>query len=303
MHSITRKTVTTLAATTLAASFVATAHADVVHQWDAANDTAGDGMWEDTGSEADTNFDASFRDTSRNAMTSYSADAVSGSATNFTHAYTFTTHGADNDFAQSAEWGDDTPAGNPISGLAGSNTSWEVWFKPDAFLFDEAEPVAQTLFSFGGGKGLAMYVYGNAVGVSAGKDGSGSPITLASGDVSSNSDFIQGVLTIDDETGDLTSLYINGSLVDTAIIDGTLDYSGPDVSGIGRNHQAGGGDNPGGINGGDFAGQIARINIHDTALSAAEVEANYLAVIPEPATLALVGLGGLMLAGRRHRTA
>ena len=56
---------------------------------------------------------------------------------------------------------------------------------------------------------------------------------------------------------------------------------------------------------GDYVGQIDEFRIYDTALSASEMEASLTAgptVVPEPATLAILGLGTLLI-GRRKRIA
>ena len=49
-----------------------------------------------------------------------------------------------------------------------------------------------------------------------------------------------------------------------------------------------------------FQGDIAFVRLYGRPLSAAEVAANYQSTIPEPATLCLLGLGGLALLRRRR---
>ena len=49
-----------------------------------------------------------------------------------------------------------------------------------------------------------------------------------------------------------------------------------------------------------FQGDIAFVRLYGRPLSAAEVAANYESTLPEPATLCLLGLGGLALLRRRR---
>ena len=52
---------------------------------------------------------------------------------------------------------------------------------------------------------------------------------------------------------------------------------------------------------GNFSGEIAMLNLYEMALTGAQVQALYNAVIPEPATLMLLGIGGAGLLARRRR--
>ncbi len=52
---------------------------------------------------------------------------------------------------------------------------------------------------------------------------------------------------------------------------------------------------------GDYNGQIDEFRIHDTALSVSELEASFAAgPVPEPATLAILGLGSLLISRRKR---
>jgi len=54
---------------------------------------------------------------------------------------------------------------------------------------------------------------------------------------------------------------------------------------------------------GDFDGQIAIVRLYSDAKTDAEVAALYNAVVPEPATVGLLVLGGGVLLARRRRRA
>jgi len=118
--------------------------------------------------------------------------------------------------------------------------------------------------------------------------------------------FIQLVGVIDKDLDEMR-LYVNGQEV-AAVADSVNRWTGADGTGLGGvNGKYGGaglagGQTPFDFSGyGGFDGQIAQYRFYELALSGDEVLGNYLAVVPEPTTLALVGLGLLSLARRRRR--
>lgn len=83
------------------------------------------------------------------------------------------------------------------------------------------------------------------------------------------------------------AIYVNGSLNDTANVSGAT-AAGTDLGFGGRRD-----------GGGVFDGQMDDVGFYNHALSASDISTIYASGIPEPATIALLGLGGLVLLRRR----
>jgi len=186
-------------------------------------------------------------------------------------------------------------AGDPTNASA----SFEVWFKPDDFIGREL------LAEVGGSTdGASLILDGSLVQFIVGDGGASGQIATASFDLMTlepelRSDFIQVVGAIDFENQDLIRLYVDGLERDAAYPVGSgafADWSGSDDAGLGAvNGSAAAGtvDN--------FQGLISIFRFYPSELSNQQVLDNYLAVAPEPATLALLGVGALALAARRRR--
>jgi Concanavalin A-like lectin/glucanases superfamily/PEP-CTERM motif len=106
------------------------------------------------------------------------------------------------------------------------------------------------------------------------------------------------VVTIFDAATNTQSFYINGVLADTGSMGGfNVTNLSPNTMRFGAGYFFG---DP------DLTGTIDEISVWRGALTGAEVSAEFAAgpdivAVPEPASVAILGLGGLMLATRRHR--
>lgn len=227
---------------------------------------------------------------------------VTGSATAFTQAWQF-----DNS---------DVPtSAGAFNGLV-PDASFEVWFKPTDLIGGE------TLFETGGNAiGLSIHLLDNQVVVLM-KDGSSSDPsevvltqTLAP---SAIDDFIQVVVTTNGAASGTGShnLYVNtANANDPAAIDDASalafgSFGGANVAELGGQNQPGGtvsggtaGDIDAAATYGEFVGDIALLRIYDDVLTSEEVAQNFAAtaVIPEPASLALLAIGAACLLPRRKK--
>lgn len=266
-----RTTLLTLAAVV---ALSATTQAGIFYEYDANNPGANPGStWASTTTNQDRNW------TVGSGITYVTTDP--SPASNIDAAYDFGGTGS----------GMTTGAFNNSGGASFSaDSTWEIWFKIDALPGSNEQTLIET---GGGGTGGHVYLQNSAVHFFAGATGS-QPDVSAALTSAMLGDFIQVVVTLD-QTNDMTSIYLNGSTSPADSGSHQPPYGTNDAS-LGNTENASKG------SGGSFGGQIAIVRIYDEVLNGQGVADSYNTVIPEPATIALLGLGGaVMLSGRRRR--
>lgn len=256
--------------------------------YDAGLDGDGNATWEDTIGARDNNATVHYFDWNLGSPGAVPRVAVSSvMLSKLSHAYVFD--------------GSDTASTNSLNDVAGDpsrfSASFEMVFKPDDFTGQEV------LFETGGaGDGLSITLDGSTLwlNVKNGNENARASFDLARLGPGAQNDFLH-VVGVADLDNDQALLYVNGVLRVTQAGTGDLaDWSGTDDAGLGSINGA--------INFGSpspFAGQIGLFRFYPGILTAEEVMANYGALLPEPSTLVLLGLGvvglGLLLPRRSRR--
>ncbi|MEM8873551.1 MAG: LamG-like jellyroll fold domain-containing protein [Planctomycetota bacterium] len=226
---------------------------------------------------------------------------ATGSSTTLTQAYTFGSGTGNNGVeATVARGGGTQPSFSSVTGL---DVSVELWARPTDLLG------AETLFESGGsGAGYTIALNGSTL-VAFAKEGSAAePQTILKTTLSAPmiNDFVQIVFT-SSGTG-TADLYVNGQSVATDVTAASSIF-GTDRATLGGARNPGGGGAGADLdvatttyNNSQFFGEIGLFRFYDDVLTAAEVADNYAAVaaIPEPTSVAAVGLLGLQLLRRRR---
>lgn len=216
-----------------------------------------------------------------------------------------------------------TAGGADHFAAVGTTVSIEMWIKPDSL--DPAGDGAattrqQVLIESGGPSGFSLTLwddtlYGAAKTGLVGDVRKDDPDIILSYQLSGAevTDFVQAVFTIDTSNGQY-ALYVNpvGTASPSAAVDSTTSAStslgGENPAGLGAAGSRVGGsardDQGTPWYTGDFdtyIGQIGLVRIYDDALTGTEVAASYNTIIPEPATLGMLAVGGAIGLIRRRR--
>ena len=171
-----------------------------------------------------------------------------------------------------------------LSNRQAGTATVEMWIQPDALVGD------QTLIEIGGGNlGFGLALQGDEVVLVA----TGSDTLRATLGAGATGDFVQVVGVKDSVNGEL-ELYLDGALAASGAASG--GFAGTDGTSVG----AGGNNQVNGLPAGDYTGDLAFLRIYDSALDASEVSNAFNAVVPEPASAALLAAGSLLVLGRRR---
>ncbi len=200
--------------------------------------------------------------------------------------------------------------GTAFNGL-GTDASFEVWIKPDSLTGGK-----QVIFETGGSsQGLSITLWNADLKFAVKNDSThlAPPAaniitrTLTAGDIA---DFIQVVVTVP-SSGQVV-MYVNPvTSADPSIATGTgnrANFAGAEDAGLGiLGNNLGGGSSTGAVTDWHtnqfvpFDGKIGLFRVYNDVLTGSEVADNfYTAVIPEPASLALLALGVSVMCIRRR---
>jgi hypothetical protein len=254
---------------------------DLVHLFTADNDDDGDTTWEDEVGVRSFDLSAGSPNVTRSAVT--------GSATLLTHTYVW---------AEGAQARLDLKSGEiPVA----PDATFELWFRVGGLLTGDVDQTRPLLDWGGGGEGAGIYLtYDATAGETRieGRPSTSDVLTsaaLAAGDVD---DFVQVVLAVDG-TNDQARLYVNLAETAGALSD---ENFGNNPIGIGSQEGQAGGIPDTSFTCDPFVGEISLLRVyHGSAFTVDEVTQNYNAVIPEPATAAVLATAALAALTRRRR--